>query len=354
MVSNGARPSEDRDWNINRHPDEETLSAYLDRALDPAVRADVAAHLVTCADCRRGLAELRAVVTLLSGLPEIVPPRSFALTPAMVEARQPRVIQWLPRLRVLTAMAAMLLVVSFAGDILTRANLVAPRPAISQTDGVSAPFSVERQQASPNTLRSAAEATTPAAAVAPAAKSAAPTPAAAATTAPAAAPTTAPAARPAAPAATPVPPGTRDGDARPTPQTPPTATPAAASAADQAPAPPAVTPGASPTAEEAAPARAPGGAAGASVPAETTAAARVPEPTPTDDLSASTATDRSAGNETANASAKRAADAPVTEDSAAARWGWGLLQAVFGILTVGLLLTVLLAPRLARSPRRNR
>ena len=144
MATNGANPHDDQHWNLTRHPDEETLSAHLDHRLDQAVRRNVAAHLVECVECRGRLSELRAVVNLLGQLPEVAPRRSFAVTPAMLEARQPRLIQWLPRLRALTAVAATLLVLTFAGDLATRTT---PAPAVDTAAPAAAPAAREAKPA---------------------------------------------------------------------------------------------------------------------------------------------------------------------------------------------------------------
>jgi anti-sigma factor RsiW len=50
------------------------LSAYLDGELGTAERRAVETHLRTCPVCRRDLAELEQVKTLLGALPEVEPP----------------------------------------------------------------------------------------------------------------------------------------------------------------------------------------------------------------------------------------------------------------------------------------
>ncbi|MGH2514277.1 MAG: anti-sigma factor family protein, partial [Ktedonobacterales bacterium] len=57
----------------------EQLSTYLDGELSDAERKQVEAHLVTCAECQRELAELRQVRKLLRALPTPDLPRSFTL-----------------------------------------------------------------------------------------------------------------------------------------------------------------------------------------------------------------------------------------------------------------------------------
>ncbi len=57
-----------------QHPHAE-LSAYIDGALDPASQAAVDGHVAACAVCRAHVAQLRATVALLHGLPDPVPSR---------------------------------------------------------------------------------------------------------------------------------------------------------------------------------------------------------------------------------------------------------------------------------------
>lgn len=52
---------------------EEDLTAYIDSELPAARRAEVEAHLGTCADCKRTEALLRGAVARLAELPEFVP-----------------------------------------------------------------------------------------------------------------------------------------------------------------------------------------------------------------------------------------------------------------------------------------
>jgi anti-sigma factor RsiW len=68
---------------INEHLSDETLSALLDEAGAPE-RAEDRAHLSGCPTCERRLGELRSVVDLLRGLPEVEPIRSFTLGPQPV------------------------------------------------------------------------------------------------------------------------------------------------------------------------------------------------------------------------------------------------------------------------------
>jgi anti-sigma factor RsiW len=70
------------------HDARERLSAYLDDALAPDERRDVAAHLEGCAECRRELARLDATVALLRRVEPARAPVGFV--DRVVEAARPR------------------------------------------------------------------------------------------------------------------------------------------------------------------------------------------------------------------------------------------------------------------------
>ena len=70
------------------HDAREQLSAYLDDALAPEERREVAAHLEGCAECRRELARLEATVTLLRRVEPVRAPVGFV--DRVVEAAGPR------------------------------------------------------------------------------------------------------------------------------------------------------------------------------------------------------------------------------------------------------------------------
>ena len=75
------------------------LAAYLDGALPPARRSEVAAHLDACGACRGSLADLRSTARLIAALPAPVPSRR------LVPALAPR-MNWLRPLRSLSAVGA--------------------------------------------------------------------------------------------------------------------------------------------------------------------------------------------------------------------------------------------------------
>ncbi len=107
-----------------RHLDLGTLTAHLDRELSDPDQREADRHLRQCADCRQELNELRATVTLLNGLPQYAPRRSFRVGSA--HAVRPsgggwlaRLLPALPALRAATAAAAILLLLVVAGDLFT-------------------------------------------------------------------------------------------------------------------------------------------------------------------------------------------------------------------------------------------
>ena len=95
----------------------ELLSAYVDGEVTAEEAREVEDLLETSENARRELAELQATVDLVRGLPELEPPRSFALD----AAPERRWTLWWPSVRttgLATSVAAMLLVALVAGDML--------------------------------------------------------------------------------------------------------------------------------------------------------------------------------------------------------------------------------------------
>ena len=95
----------------------ELLSAYVDGEVTAEEAREVEEFLASSEDARRELAELQATVDLVRGLPELEPPRSFALD----AAPERRWTLWWPSVRatgLATSVAAMLLVALVAGDML--------------------------------------------------------------------------------------------------------------------------------------------------------------------------------------------------------------------------------------------
>ena len=93
--------------------DLERLSAFLDGELSPAEVEQLEARLATDRQLSGTLEALRATSEVVGSLPEIHPPRSFALTPEMVRPRRAY-----PILQLSTAMAALGFVLVVGADLL--------------------------------------------------------------------------------------------------------------------------------------------------------------------------------------------------------------------------------------------
>jgi len=99
--------------------DFDRLSAYLDDQLPARDRAAIEARLAAEPDLRDSLNDLRLTVRALRALPQVRPPRSFALTPAQVGGAQARPQRGplFPVLRFATAFSALALAVVLVGDL---------------------------------------------------------------------------------------------------------------------------------------------------------------------------------------------------------------------------------------------
>ncbi len=75
---------------FRRHPSGD-ISAHADGELAPGRLDALETHLAGCQRCRTELADLLAVRSALRDLPQVAAPRSFTLTPAMVEREPPPV-----------------------------------------------------------------------------------------------------------------------------------------------------------------------------------------------------------------------------------------------------------------------
>ena len=93
--------------------DLERLSAFLDGELSRAKADQLEARLATDRQLSGALEALRATSEVVGSLPEIHPPRSFALTPEMVRPRRAY-----PILQFSTAMAALGFVLVIGADLL--------------------------------------------------------------------------------------------------------------------------------------------------------------------------------------------------------------------------------------------
>ena len=108
----------------HHHLDTDALSAFIDNRLEGDLALTAAGHIEACSDCRRELAELRATVSLLIGLPQYRPHRTFALGPEYAHPIRTslfaRFLPLLPRLQAATVACLLLLLVIGAGDVLTQ------------------------------------------------------------------------------------------------------------------------------------------------------------------------------------------------------------------------------------------
>ncbi len=99
------------------HLGDDLLNAWIDGVATPEEDALVTHHLASCELCATRANELRAVSAIFSQLPEIAPPRSFALTPEQAKKPTPihergtasTIVRLLPVVRALSV-AAMLAV----------------------------------------------------------------------------------------------------------------------------------------------------------------------------------------------------------------------------------------------------
>lgn len=117
--------------------DLELLSAYLDGEMSDAERHALEQRLATESDLRRALDELRATVGLVSSLPQLKAPRSFALDPAEYGRRAP----WWQRL--LSAGAVMQL----SGALGTAASIILIVLGLVLGGEESAPLQTQEAQA---------------------------------------------------------------------------------------------------------------------------------------------------------------------------------------------------------------
>ncbi len=185
--------------------DDEALSAYLDGALDAAEAATVADAVRRDPALASRARETEATVALLRALPQPAPRRTFVLTPEMAAPfRPPRVARraWLirlvPAMTAASAVAAVLLLVLFVGDLRTggfrtgdtRNSVNTTARAVTEvaSDAASAAATRPPAAAAAAAATSAPAATSlPAAAARPAGSAAFPAPTFAAGSAPAAA-----------------------------------------------------------------------------------------------------------------------------------------------------------------------
>ena len=99
-------PIHSNDW--------EMLSAYLDGQMTESEQRRVRDLLVRSAELRSGLEELRHMRAVLRAAPRQRVPHNFTLTPAMAQKARPHFLwSWAPSLGVASALATVLLVLTF-------------------------------------------------------------------------------------------------------------------------------------------------------------------------------------------------------------------------------------------------
>lgn len=97
------------------HLGDDVLNAWIDGVATPEEANLVSHHLSSCELCQARANELRAVATMLGQLPEITPPRSFALTPGQAKKPTPireratpsTIVRLLPIVRTLSVAAVL-------------------------------------------------------------------------------------------------------------------------------------------------------------------------------------------------------------------------------------------------------
>lgn len=135
----------------------EMLSVYIDGKLAARDRAKVEEHLAECADCTWELETLRQTVDLMGQLPKVPVPRAFTIHEAQLPKRvglfQARWVY--TYLKGATALAAALLILVLAGDVLfqfqraTTGFAPAMAPAKELAAPAAAPTVVARQEVPP-------------------------------------------------------------------------------------------------------------------------------------------------------------------------------------------------------------
>ena len=134
------RQSEDR---IDHQYVEDRISAYIDGDLSPREQKVVDQHLVTCPACQWHLDTIRQTVQWTRELPTLPVPRVFTIpVPAQRVPAPRRRRSFVPLLQGATALIALLLVFTVAGDVLLTGTLPvgAPQPMLQQEQ---AAFSVD-------------------------------------------------------------------------------------------------------------------------------------------------------------------------------------------------------------------
>lgn len=146
------------------HIEPELLSAYLDNEVGEEERRAIEAHLRTCAECRRELAELRWTTSLLSQLPEVREPRPFYVRRTDLEPARPRwqtwLVAWRPLFRVASYAGTAVVLVLLMLNVLTlnTSTTNAPMPtAMEEMEAQSAPMAEKAAEPAGEALITAEE-----------------------------------------------------------------------------------------------------------------------------------------------------------------------------------------------------
>lgn len=132
--------------------DLDMLSAYLDGQLGEKERVRVETRLQNDESYRQELESIRHIRLLLRHLPQRRAPRNFMLSAQTAAQIKPvRSFRWVPALRVTTALASFLLIVSFAGEL-----LFARAPLNTAPSAMEAPLAAEAQKSLGDTGQSTA------------------------------------------------------------------------------------------------------------------------------------------------------------------------------------------------------
>jgi anti-sigma factor RsiW len=122
--------------------DLEILSTYLDGQLTSSERARLESRLQVETELRTTLEEMRRTQAMLRAAPALRAPRNYTLRPDMVKAPR-RAPSAYPFLRLATALASLLFILAFAGDLISR-GATSPAPvALVQEEAVVRTMAVE-------------------------------------------------------------------------------------------------------------------------------------------------------------------------------------------------------------------
>ncbi len=124
----------------------EALSAFIDGALSPREAEHLQKQLTANPTLRAEYDELHRTVQLLRSAPAVRLPRFFTLDPAVYGKVKPRRVYAYPVLRAATAVATVLMIVLFAGDMFLGVGLPAAPEVVSMATLAPAAEMVDIEQ----------------------------------------------------------------------------------------------------------------------------------------------------------------------------------------------------------------